>query len=202
MEFDNTQSSRMRLLHAGKLLFAKHGYEQTSTAAIAREAGTSESQLVRYFRGKAGLLEAIFDESWTPLNTAIQSGVAASPNAKDALVGVLSTIIAAFSRDTDMAFILLFEGRRVRSGTEEILLSKGFQQFWQLLLTLIQRGCRDGTFDQTKINAAAVATSLLGAAEAMIRELMLAERTSQPRPFAEEDISRTFEAMLDGLCRK
>ena len=54
---DNTQTSRSRLLNAGKSLFARNGYEQTSTAAIAREAGSSESQLIRYFGGKAGLLE-------------------------------------------------------------------------------------------------------------------------------------------------
>ena len=45
---DSTHTSRSRLLAAGKTLFARHGYEQASTAAIAREAGTSESQLVRY----------------------------------------------------------------------------------------------------------------------------------------------------------
>src|SRR5262249_320630 len=61
---DSTSTSRSRLLAAGKELFARHGYEQASTAAIARLAGTSESQLVRYFDGKAGLLQAIFNESW------------------------------------------------------------------------------------------------------------------------------------------
>src|SRR5436305_3537497 len=46
---DDTQTSRGRLLTAGKGLFSRLGYEGTSTATIAREAGTSESQLVRYF---------------------------------------------------------------------------------------------------------------------------------------------------------
>ena len=44
------------------------GYEQTATSAIARAAGTSESQLMRYFGGKVGLLEALFDEAWADLN--------------------------------------------------------------------------------------------------------------------------------------
>ena len=57
-------ASRERLLLAAKTLFARHGYEQTSTATIAREAGSSESQLMRYFGGKAGLLDTIFNESW------------------------------------------------------------------------------------------------------------------------------------------
>src|SRR3982751_1957287 len=65
---DQTYTSRTRLLAAGKELFAREGYEQASTAAIAKAAGTSESQLMRYFGGKAGLLDAIFNESWAPLN--------------------------------------------------------------------------------------------------------------------------------------
>jgi len=71
MELDSTLTSRGRLLLSGKTLFARNGYEQTSTSAIAREAGSSESQLVRYFSGKSGLLEAIFNESWKPLNETI-----------------------------------------------------------------------------------------------------------------------------------
>src|ERR687898_40350 len=64
-------SSRDRLLKAAKRLFAAQGYEQTATSAIARAAGTSESQLMRYFGGKAGLLEALFDEAWVDLNTRV-----------------------------------------------------------------------------------------------------------------------------------
>ena len=72
---DSTQTSRRRLLEAGKALFARFGFEQTSTAIIAREAGTSESQLVRYYKGKAGLLEAIFNDCWAALNQHVQGVV-------------------------------------------------------------------------------------------------------------------------------
>ena len=62
---------------AGKMLFSRNGYEQTSTSAIAREAGTSESQLVRYFGGKSGLLEAIFNETWSNLSEVIATEIGA-----------------------------------------------------------------------------------------------------------------------------
>src|SRR5260370_8604282 len=69
-------SCRARLLAASKSLFARFGYEQSSTAAIARQAGTSESQLVRYFEPKAGLLRAVFDASWIPLNDQVRTVIA------------------------------------------------------------------------------------------------------------------------------
>ena len=54
-----TISSHDRILLAGKHLFAQNGFENTSTVAIAREAGTSESQLMKHFGSKQGLLIAI-----------------------------------------------------------------------------------------------------------------------------------------------
>ena len=97
---DITQTSRSRLLASGKSLFSRLGYEQTSTAAIAREAGTSESQLVRYFSGKSGLLEAIFNEAWAGLNDAIRTNVDESEHGREAILRVLSLIVEAFGRAT------------------------------------------------------------------------------------------------------
>ena len=85
LDSDTTHTSRSRLLEAGKTLFAQNGYEQTSTSAIARAAGSSESQLMRYYGGKAGLLEAIFNFSWLALNQRIQNRIAASADAHEAL---------------------------------------------------------------------------------------------------------------------
>src|SRR5688572_7518797 len=50
-------SSHDRILAAAKHLFATRGYESSSTVAIARAAGTSESQLMKHFGSKEGLLE-------------------------------------------------------------------------------------------------------------------------------------------------
>src|SRR2546428_6576285 len=61
-------SSRDRLREAAKPLFAERGYESTSTAAICRLAGTSQSQLIKHFTNKQGLLEAIFEYAWEQIN--------------------------------------------------------------------------------------------------------------------------------------
>lgn len=198
---DSTQTSRSRLLQAGKTLFAKYGFEQTSTANIAREAGTSESQLVRYYRSKAGLLEAIFNESWGTLNHDIQSVVVAAADAREALAGVLECVTKAFGEDADLAYLLLFEGRRIRGSTYEILLSKGFIEFENLLLVLIRRGKRDGTFT-TELSDAAMSSALLGATESMIRDRLIAQRSGKESPFNDDEIRAIFFAILSGLGRQ
>lgn len=195
---DSTQTSRMRLLNAGKSLFAKNGYEQTSTAAIARESGSSESQLIRYFGGKAGLLEAIFNESWSGLNEYVQQHISEAAHGREAIIRILSLMIQAFSRDHDIAFLFLFEGRRMRGGSHEVLLSKGFVQFLQVVDMLIERGRDDGSF-RTDVNAKVMCSAMLGCAEGMVRDRVLAERNREPMPFTDDEILRTFTAMVNGL---
>lgn len=202
MTFDSdstqTTSSRARLLEAGKVLFAQNGFEQTSTAIIAKEAGTSESQLVRYYKSKAGLLEAIFNTSWVGLNHLVQSIIAEAASAREALVSVMEAIIRAFAHDHDLGYLLLFEGRRIRGGTNEIVLSEGFVQFNDLLCKVVKRGKRDGTFPEFH-NEKAVAAALMGACEAMIRERLIAERAGKENPFTDAEIRSVFTAMVAGL---
>jgi TetR/AcrR family fatty acid metabolism transcriptional regulator len=196
---DSTQTSRMRLLNAGRMLFARNGYEQTSTAAIARESGSSESQLIRYFGGKAGLLEAIFNESWSGLNQMVQQHIDESEHGREAIIRILSLLTQAFSRDHDIAFLFLFEGRRIRGGAQGVVLSNGYVQFVQVVDTLIERGRHDGSF-RTDIDPKVLASAMLGCAEGMIRDRVIAERNSETHPYDDAAIVRTFTAMVNGLA--
>ena len=182
-------SSRERLLSTAKRLMAEAGYERVSTAAIAREAGTSESQLVRYFGTKAGLLETVFNESWAPLNPRIARLVTAALTAREAMITVLSTIIGAFERDPDAAKLLLFEGRRLRGDSAEIVLRQAFRDFAKLVLGLIERGQKDGSFSRA-LRPQAITSALVGAAEGMMRDRLLAAQQNQPSPFSELRFAR------------
>ncbi|HEX3067632.1 MAG TPA: TetR/AcrR family transcriptional regulator [Thermoanaerobaculia bacterium] len=199
LDSDTTHTSRSRLLEAGKTLFAQNGYEQTSTSAIARAAGSSESQLMRYYGGKAGLLEAIFNFSWLALNQRIQNRIAASADAHEALGTVLDTMMEVFSADPEVAFLFVFEGRRVRTGSE-IALSQGFTEFRELLRMVVRRGHRDGTL-KDGYNDEALAIALIGCAEALLRERLIARRAGQPDPFNDEELKAVFLALLSGLSR-
>jgi AcrR family transcriptional regulator len=183
------------LLIAAKTLFAESGYEQTSTAAIARNAGTSESQLVRYFGGKRGLLTAIFDDSWRQLNQLIDQRVAKAADPVTAIQAVFLVVIHAFQRDPELAYLLLFEGRRVREGGRRLELSQGYKGFVRLLQQLIRSAQRSGTIARS-IAAPALASALMGAAEGMVRDLMIAKQSGQRQPFSRAQMVRVFEGLL------
>lgn len=190
---DSTQTSRRRLLDAGRMLFARNGFEQTSTAAIAREAGTSESQLVRNYESKAGLLQSILNESWRPLNHQLQTVIAGAATAGEAMVALVETFLQAFRESPEMEFLLLFEGHRGRT--------EGFAEFQELLRMVIRRGHRDGTFDD-RFHDDAVAFALIGAAGALLRERSEARRSGRPEPFTEADVRGVFNGVVAGLSAR
>ncbi|NND43677.1 MAG: TetR/AcrR family transcriptional regulator, partial [Xanthomonadales bacterium] len=191
------QGPRERLLAAGKQLFSENGYEATSTSSIASQAGTSESQLMRYFGGKAGLLEEIFNVGWVSLNDVIKSQVIAAPTGRDAILAVLETLNHAFHNDEALARIYLFEGRRIRGVEHEVFISEGFLRFRELIHALIQRGLGDGSFEKN-LPEAALVSALIGCAEGMIRDQLLARRTGEIADFSAKDIRAVVSAILGG----
>lgn len=196
---DGTHSSRSRLIAAARELFSQFGYEGASTAAIARKAGSAETQMTRIFGGKAGLLEAVFNESWKPLNERIEAIVEAAPNAREALLRVLSTMIAAFWSDPNLAFLVLLEDRRQRGDGPEISVSRGLTEFTGLVRRLIGRGQRDGSL-VAGLSEEAIASALMGAAEGMIRDHAVARRSGKAGAFSKAEIRTVFDFILAGLA--
>jgi AcrR family transcriptional regulator len=193
--------SRARLLAAGRKLFAEFGYENTQTAALARDAGTSESQLVRYFGGKAGLLDAIFEAAWERLNVRIHDLLTDAPDARRAVLAILTTVLSAFKKDAALAVLFLLEGRRIRAGSHDVRMSAGFIEFSGTVRRLILRGQKDGSFSPD-LDSDAMAVALMGAVEGMVRERVLARRAGAARVVPDAQIQRIFTAMLDGFGPK
>lgn len=190
--------SRERLLAAAKRLFAAQGYEQTATSAIARDARTSESQLMRYFGGKIGLLDALFDDAWRDLNTQVRELMTAEVDSPRALLDVVALIVDVLTKDADLATLLLFEGRRVRGGKGRIRMSAGYVAFTDAIRELVRRGQEAGTIDRA-LDAGAITSGIIGAVEGMVRDRKLASR-ARGRTFAERDVHMIVQGMVAGFA--
>src|ERR1700720_4949079 len=86
-------TTHQRILRVSKSLFANRGYEHTSTSAIARQAGTSESQLMKHFGSKAGLLEAIFIAGWTEITDEARIAVEGLASPMDKLQAITRCVL-------------------------------------------------------------------------------------------------------------
>lgn len=201
MDIDSTATTKDRFLHAALKLFARAGYDQTTTSTLARDAGSSESQLIRHFGDKLGLLEALFNRAWIGINEGARKIVQENPSPRRAFEAILALVMEAFAGDPDMATVFLLEGRRIRRGSQNVLITHGYREFTQTLEKLIERGQESGAFVRD-IHGPALTSALMSAGEGMLRDRLIARRSGQPQPFDVQDVRRTFSLLLDGISAR
>lgn len=189
----STLSSHDRILLAAKRLFAQHGYENTSTVAIARDAGTSESQLMKHFGSKQGLLVAIFDRGWTRMSERIQMIPLGSP--ADRLLSVLEAITVELENDPELKVLSALEGRRVQKDSNVVLLSRGARQFRDILDRILEDMRNEGQI-RSDINLHAVRAAVIGMAEGLWRDPVLADRSELQADFSFDDAHKVLELLI------
>ena len=184
------------MLLAARSLFARQGFAQTSTAAVAREAGTSESQLIKHFGSKEGLLQALFEAVWTKLNAHVAAIAPEYPDAVDRLRAIVRLLIAQLAADEDIRRLMLFEGRRI--GSPGARLSRGFLLVVQGIDPLLKDARRAGRL-RLALPPAVVRSLLIGAAEGLLRDRLLAKDARYPAGYSTKDIERAMNTLIDAF---
>lgn len=73
------RQSSAKIMQAAFELFAKHGYETTSIAQIAKEAGVSKGLLYNYFSSKEDLLKSLIEQAMHEGDDLVEKLVAEDP---------------------------------------------------------------------------------------------------------------------------
>lgn len=190
-------SSHDRILQAGRELFAKDGYENTTTSAIARRAGTSESQLIKHFGSKEGLLEGIFDQAWQRMAQGIGQVQEGQTRPLERLRALTELMIAALESDKQLRTLMLLEGRRIRKHGHMVMVTRGFQQVLLVLDGILQELQGTGKL-RPDLHPEAVRSALIGAFEGLLRDQLLAERAgSFPAHYDGVELRAAFKAVLE-----
>lgn len=194
-------STHQRILRVAKTLFANRGYEHTSTSAIARQAGTSESQLMKHFGSKAGLLEAIFIEGWTEITEQARLAIEGLNAPMDKLGAISRCVLERLEHDPELKLLLLLEGRRIRKEGQMVALTEGFMSFVRLLDGVLQEMSENHML-QPNLNPQAVRSALMGMLEGMLRDRFLAERLGFPAHFDLSQLQETLGLALSSFTQK
>jgi AcrR family transcriptional regulator len=194
----NEVPSRTRLLLSARKLFAENGYESTSTASIARMAGTSESQLIKHFGGKASLLDAIFVDGWNTLTIWLQQQLPASMSPTERLRLIPRLMFDALQRDPELRQLLLLEGRRIRKEGRLATLTDGFLGFVKLVDSTLADMRNAGEL-RSDLNAQAIRSALIGLTEGALRDQLLSERAGTPTEFTPENIGSLVDALISSI---
>ena len=184
-----------RLLNAARERFSTDGYENATTAAIARQAGTSESQLVKHFGSKEGLLESIFDEAWSRLEAQARQAMEDQPAPLSRLLAVADSITRAVERDRKLRSLLLLEARRIRKNGYDVVLSTGFRHFIGLVDGLFSEMERQGDL-AAEVHLEAARSAWMGSLEGLLRDQMLGELMGYPATFNRKVLRKTAMSVL------
>lgn len=191
-------SSHDRILTSARTLFAGGGYENTTTSQIARTAGTSESQLIKHFGSKEGLLEAIFEQAWQRLVPAVGPLLETSRSPFDKLTALIDLMFQALEADQEIRTLFLLEGRRIRRHGHMVVLTRGFTHMVTVVDTILHE-MRDAGQLRAELHPEAVRAALIGAFEGLLRDRLLADRVGYPADYGRDEMRETFRTVLAGL---
>ncbi len=192
-------SSHDRILQAAKQLFATRGYENTSTVNIARLAGTSESQLMKHFGSKEGLLEAIFEQGWEQMGFYYR-GVEELASPKEKLQALLDLVVNALERDQELKALMLLEGRRVRKEGRMILMTEGYLRFVKVLDGILLQ-MKQSDHLRADVDVQALRSGLTGMFEGMMRDQVLARRMGYPATYGVKEMRKVFDVMIAAMVK-
>ena len=193
-------SSRERILESAKTLFAKYGYESTATAAICRQAGTSESQLLKHFESKQGLLEAIFEKAWQQINPAIRLATESTPTPRERFRILIEMVLNFLGKDQELLLLFLLEGRRIRGDGKFVVLVPGFLDFVGIVDGILKQLAKEGELPPG-IHPEAVRSGLMGAVEGLLRDQLLGQHTKYPAGYSDADIRAICFRFLNSVLR-
>jgi AcrR family transcriptional regulator len=193
-----TLSSHDRILRAAKRLFAEVGYENASTVSIAREAGTSESQLMKHFGSKQGLLIAIFDRGWNSITERVKATNHASSPA-DRLVSLLLAATIELENDPQLKTIAALESRRVRKDSTEIAVSRGYRRFCELLDRILVDMRTEGQI-RADLNLDAVRAAIMGIADGLWRDQIVCTRAGMHSSYNLDDTHKLLELLVGAFA--
>jgi AcrR family transcriptional regulator len=198
-EFLYEKSSRNRILVTARTLFASLGYDNTSTALIARNAGTSESQLMKHFGGKAGLLDTIFTEGWDKINAHLIECFE-SANDFNARLSCVPTVVAnSLDKDLELKTLVLLEGHRMREAARRNPAQNGYARFLNLIEETILSAKNSGEFS-ADASALCMRSAIVGIVEGGVREQVLASRANFPANYSGEEYTKVVSLFLRSVA--
>lgn len=122
---------RSQVLEAALPVFARHGYEGTSTEDVAKAAGISQPYLFRLFETKRALFVALVEQGFARVGTAF-SEAAAGRTGEEALEA-MGTAYLTMLADRDLLLMQLHayaacDNPEIRTATR-----RAFSQLWEVV---------------------------------------------------------------------
>lgn len=189
----SAEDRRQQIMQVATGLFARQGFEGTTTRQIAEEAGVNEALLFRHFPSKENLYCALIEELCSArgrrnrLNTILNNGGSDA----EVFTAIAHEFLSRTPRDTELTRLLWY------TALENHTLSERFFReyvavYYEALAGYIAQRTRQGAF--RKIDPLLAARGFLGMVvyHFLIQELFSGEKYQQFHP---EEVAATLTAI-------
>jgi len=192
---------REQILEIATQLFARQGYEGTTTRQISQECSINEALIFRHFPTKEELYWSVIERKIDHANPAerMQAVLKAGGSELDVFSGVAHEILERRSQDSTLSRLLLFSALEKHSLSERFLATYA-ADYYESLADYIRLRIDEGQFRPTNPLLAARAFVGMVIYHSWIQEIFGGKRHQD---FDLAEVSRTLsEIWLQGMSRK
>jgi len=108
--FQSEDQTRVRILKAAQRLFARQGYDGTTTRDLAQSAGVAEGTLFRHFANKKAILIEVATQGWVGILTDLLTELSEMGSYK-AVAQVMRRRMWHLQQNTDMMRVCFMEAQ-------------------------------------------------------------------------------------------
>ena len=189
---------RLQIMQAAKELFARQGFEGTTTREIAQRARVNEAIIFRHFPSKEDLYWSIIDEqsaagAW---KENLECQLSSSRDDCEIFRSIAEDILIRRAKDTDLSRLLLFSALENQQRSQRFFQTH-VATYYELIAEYIGKRIHDGAF--RAVNPLLAARAFVGMVvyHSQIQEIYGAKRYQD---FDVKEVSQTLtEIWLGGM---
>jgi TetR/AcrR family transcriptional repressor of mexJK operon len=176
--------TRRQILRAAVKRFAHSGYAAASVQQIVDDAQVSKPALYYYFQDKAGLFQALVNESHDQKLELMQSAARRGETLPDKLVEILAALFDYFSQNRELVSISLATAFAAPGEVPEgLCYQEKCERNFEFIHALMKEGLKQGELD-SRFGSRELAFGFYGQANSYLMSQLLAAPYPLDRPLA------------------
>jgi len=196
-----SEERRAQILRAATRLFAKRGFNGTTTREIADRVGVKETILFRLFPTKRELYWAVIDEKTRAVSSRqlLEHQLSAGTDERKMFATIARDILERNTKDSTLTRLLLFSGLEAH-GLSERFFQTYIAEYYEVLAGYIRRRIRAGAY--RRVDPMLAARGFLG----MVFNYFLVQELFGAHRHHKFDIRHVSEILtdvwLDGMLKQ
>lgn len=189
------KDNRDKIIEAALKTFVTRGYQQTTVAEIAGQAGLAEGTLYNYYSSKEELLLAVFDDKWGGIIDDIKRKIARIEDPNDQLKAMFSTVVRMFKKDRDLAEIFLVDVKQSSIFLKNYPVNR-VVEFIDLIEEILIEGKKKGVY-RKDLDTKVAKMVIFGAAQGIMLSWVLSESAADNKKQYKMSLVRASRSLRD-----